>query len=214
MTIDVYLAALERALPRVARRRALREVRDHLRDSAARNRAAGASEFDAEGAATREFGPVAEVARRLSAELAVRETRIAAVLVLGAVAFFVFPLYVVPENSLPPAPWAEKPDDILLLQRVAIGLWLLAGMLAAVSVALAWTRWPRGTALALLGATVAIAGSIVASSIMVVRWFEVTSSTPNFALAVPLAAASLVACAFAAVWARSRRRLLAEPVSD
>ncbi len=82
MTIDAYLAELERALPRTRRDRALREAREHLRDAAARHRAAGASDFEAETAATRDFGPVDEVARRLSAELAVRKRRMASALVL------------------------------------------------------------------------------------------------------------------------------------
>jgi hypothetical protein len=208
MTVDAYLAALERALPRAARRRALCEAREHLRDAAARHRAQGASDFEAEAAATRDFGPVAEVARRLSAELAIRETRLAAVLVLGAVAFFVFPLYVVPENTLPPPTWAAVPDDIHAFQRLAIGLWLAAGALAAASAVLAWTRWSRLSALALLGATLGIAGSIAASTVVVVRWFEATSATPNFALAAPFAAASLTCCLAAAGWARSSRRRL------
>ena len=214
MTIDAYLRALEQALPRISGRRALREVRDHLRDAAARQRAAGVSDLEAEAAATRDFGPVGEVARRLRAELAIRETRVAAALVVGAVAFFVFPLYVVPENSLPPPSWAEKPDDILALQRVAIGLWILAGALAATSALLAWTRFRRGAAPVLAGATVALAGSLAASTLVVVRWFEVTSSTPNFALAAPLAAASLGMCAFGALWARSRHRPLADLAAD
>ncbi len=85
MTIDAYLAELENALPRTRRDRALREAREHLRDAAARHRAAGVSDFEAEVAATRDFGPVDEVARRLSAELAVRERKVASALVLLSV---------------------------------------------------------------------------------------------------------------------------------
>lgn len=83
MTIDAYLAELERSLPRVGRNRALREAREHLRDAAARHREAGASDHDAEAAATNDFGPVDEVALRLSAELAVRQTRIASAAAVG-----------------------------------------------------------------------------------------------------------------------------------
>lgn len=39
MTIDAYLAELEKRLPRIARRRILAEAQEHLRDSAARHRA-------------------------------------------------------------------------------------------------------------------------------------------------------------------------------
>ena len=143
VTIDAYLAELSRLLPRTARLRALAEVREHLRDSAARHRAAGVSPGDAELRATGEFGEVELVAHRLGGELAIRETRIAALLALAAVAFFVFPFYVVPENTLPPATWVEKPYELLVLQRVALGLWLAAGVLAVASTALAWSRWPR-----------------------------------------------------------------------
>ena len=101
MTIDAYLAALERSLPRISRRRVLAEAQEHLRDSAATHRAAGLSLPAAEAAAADDFGPVEIVARRLAAERAVRDTRISTLVALGAVAFFVFPLYVVPENSLP-----------------------------------------------------------------------------------------------------------------
>jgi hypothetical protein len=83
VTIDAYLAELERGLPRTGRDRALREAREHLRDAAARHRAGGVPDFEAETAATRDFGPVDEVARRLSAELAVRKKRIASALVVG-----------------------------------------------------------------------------------------------------------------------------------
>ena len=208
MTIEEYLSALARLLPRIARLRALPEVRDHLCDAAARHRADGLSPFEAEAAATRDFGSVAEVGRRLGFELAVRETRLAALLALAAMAFFVVPLYVVPENTLPPAPWAEKPRDIALLQAGAIGCWLLGGLLATVGVALAWTRWSRVTAPALLGATAAVAASSVVSVALVVRWFALTPATPSWGFAAPLALGSIGACASAALWARASSRRL------
>ena len=141
MTIDAYLGELERRLPRISRRRILAEAQEHLRDSAATHGAAGLSLHAAEAAAVDDFGPVEIVARRLSAEGAIRETRIATLVALSAVAFFVFPLYVVPENSLPPAPWVEKPRDIFVLQLASVVIWLAAGALATASAAVAWTRW-------------------------------------------------------------------------
>jgi hypothetical protein len=208
MTVDAFLVQLERLLPRSARFRALPEVREHLRDAAARHRAAGVSPAEAEIAATDEFGAVEDVASRLGRELAIRETRVAGVLALGAVAFFVFPLYVIPENTLPPATWAEKPDDILVLQRTAIGFWLAAGALAAASAILAWTRWSRLTSLTLLCTAVAVTGSFAVSVALVVRWFSYTPSTPNFALAAPAALGCLAICAAAAWLAHSSRRRL------
>jgi hypothetical protein len=209
VTVDAYLAELERALPRAARRRALNEAREHLRDSAARYRADGAPDFEAEAAATRDFGPVYEVAHRVSAELAIRDTRLAALLALGAVLAFVFPLYVIPENSLPPAGWAEVPSDIHALQRVSIGLWLLAAGLAAASVLLAWTRRPRLTALGLLATAIAITAAMAAGSAVALRWIQETPSNPNHFLSAPFAAMTLGICAAAALWVFRRRSELA-----
>ena len=208
MTIDAYLAELERRLPRTSRRRILAEAQEHLRDSAARHSAAGLVPHTAEAAAVADFGPVEIVARRLAAAGAIRETRIATLVALGAVASFVFPLYVVPENTLPPAPWQEKPRDIFLLQLVSVGLWVAAGALAFAAAALSWTRWSRLAAPALACAPIALAGAVAFSAVLVVRWFALTPNTPNWALAAPLAAMCLVACAAAALWARSSRRRL------
>lgn len=211
MTIDAYLSALERLLPRIARLRALVEVREHLRDAAARHQASGLSPVEAEEAATRDFGPAGDVARQLGSALAVRETRLAAVLALAATALFVFPLYVVPENTLPPAPWAEKPADIALLQHVGLGFWLFACALAAAGLAVAWTRWFRFAAPVLLCTAGAVSVSLAVSAALAVRWFQLTPATPNWALAAPLALLSFVACASAAMWARSTRsRLLVQ----
>lgn len=208
MTIDTYLSELRRLLPVTARMRALREVREHLRDSAARHRAAGVSPGDAELRATGEFGEVELVAHRLGGELAIRETRIAALLALAAVAFFVFPFYVVPENTLPPAPWVEKPYELLVLQRVALGLWLAAGVLAVASTALAWSRWPRTASISLLATAAAITGAFAVSIALFWRWVEHTPSTPNLALANVLALPILVTCIGAARWTFSSRSRL------
>jgi hypothetical protein len=210
VTIDAYLTELERLLSWSARRRALPEIKEHLRDSAARHRDTGESPFEAEEVATRDFGRAAEVARRVDGELAVRETRLASLLALGAVLAFVGPLYVIPENSLGPATWTEVPAEILGLQRVSIALWLVSGTLAAVSVALSWTRRLDVAAHTLL----ATAGSIVAAtavgSALALRWIQLSPTTPNWALSALFAALILAVCALAALWTRStRRRILA-----
>ncbi len=214
MTIDAYLAELERRLSWTGRRRALPEVKEHLRDAASRHCEAGASPFEAEEAATRDFGPPGEVARRVDGELAVRETRLASVLALVATLTFVFPLYVIPENTLPPASWAEVPADIHALQRVSIGLWLLAGGLAVVSVLLALTRRPQLAGPALVATAIAITVATAAGSAGALRWIQETPSNPNHFLSAPFAALILGACVLAALWARStRRRLAAATVS-
>jgi hypothetical protein len=153
-----------------------------------------------------DFGDVAVVARRLAAEAAIVETRIATALALGAVAFFVYPLYVVPENTLPPATWAQKPRDILALQVATVSLWAIAGALAAIGAVLAWTRWSRLAAPALELVLRALAGSILFSVVLVVRWFTAAPDTVLWPLlAAPLAFACLYACVQAAGWANSRR---------
>ncbi|MGH3077526.1 MAG: permease prefix domain 1-containing protein [Gaiellaceae bacterium] len=208
MTIDAYLLELERLLPRAARLRALAEVREHLRDRVAAERAAGLTPVDAEVAATQAFGPVEDVARRLAAELAVRESRLSAALALAATLLFVFPLYVVPENTLPPAPWAEKPSDIALLQSVAIACWMGACLLAGVATLVAWTRSSRLAAPLLIGSAVAVTLSTGVSIALAVRWFALTPATPSWALAAPLAATCVALCAGAAVWGQSSSRRL------
>ena len=207
MTIDAYLAQLEPRLPRIARRRILAEAQEHLRDSAARHSAAGLLPHTAEAAAVADFGPVEIVARRLAAEGAIRETRIATVVALGAVAFFVFPLYVVPENTLPPAPWVEKPRDLAVFQSISVGLWFVAGALATASAVLSWTRWSHFAGPVLVTVSAAIAGSSVLAAAMAVRWFAATHATPNWALAGALAGGCLFACVAAATWTVAHRRL-------
>jgi hypothetical protein len=212
VTIDAYLVALERLLPRIARLRVLPEVREHLRDAAATHRASGLLPLDAEVASTQAFGPVEDVARRLGAELAVRESRLAGLVAVATTVFFVFPLYVVPENTLPPATWNEKPRDIALLQHVALACWIVACLLAAAAMLLAWTRWFRHVAPVLAGATVAVTAAAAATAALAARWFSLTPATPNWALAAPLALACVVVCSAAALWARSSaRRLVGSP---
>jgi hypothetical protein len=204
MTIAEYVGQLERRLQRFGRRRILAEAEAHLCDSAARHEAAGLTRTAAEAAAIRDFGDVAVVARRFAAEAAIRETRAASALALGAAAFFVFPLYVVPENTLPPATWDEKPTDILVLQFATISLWGVAGALAAAGSLLAWTRWLRFAAPALELVLRALAGLL--SVVLVVRWFTAAPDTVLWPLlAAPLAVACLAVCAEAAGWAHSRR---------
>ena len=210
MTIDAYLAELERRLPRIGRRRVLTEAQEHLRDSAARHGAAGISDHAAEAAAVADFGPAELVSHRLAAESALRETRIATLVALGAVAFFVFPLYVVPENTLPPAPWAEMPRNIAVFQPVSVVLWLVAGALAAASTVLAWTRWSYFAAPVLVTVSAAIAGSSIVAAALAVRWFAATPSTPNWALAGALAGGCLFVCVAAATWTLAHRRLLVQ----
>jgi hypothetical protein len=215
MTIAEYIAELERRLPRSGRRRVLAEVGEHLRDSASGHASRGLSRIAAEAAAVEDFGPIDLVARRLAAHGALRETRLATVVALAAVGFFVFPLYVVPENTLPPAPWVEKPRDVLVLQLVTVALWIAAAGLAMAGAALAWTRWSRLAAPVLVSTSAVLTAAVLAAVVLVERWFEAAPSTPSWPLlAAPLAIGCLAACGAGSRWALRRRILLAEPVQD
>lgn len=183
-------------------------MREHLRDAAARHRAAGAPAGDAELLATAEFGHVQDVAARLGRELALRETRIAALVALGAMAFFVFPLHVVPESTKPLAAWIEKPSELITIERAALGLWLTAGVLAAAGGVFAWSRWPRAASVSLIMAAGALVGATGASAGLFWRWTVYTPDTPNLALADTLAFPIVAACVAAAWWALTSRRRL------
>jgi hypothetical protein len=210
MTIERYLAELEGRLPRVRRRRFLAEAGEHLRDSADRHRSAGLSPEEAEAAAVADFGTADDVARRFQGEAAVAETRVASFLVLAAVLCFVFPLYVVPENTLPPAAWDAKPRDIGVLQAVTVGLWIAALGLATLGAALAWTRRSTAAAWAARAAALTVAAAGLGSAALVWRWFAAAPSTPEWPLlAAPLALGCIATCLVASEWAWRRRRLLA-----
>jgi hypothetical protein len=137
------------------------------------------------------------------------ETRLASALGLGACVLFVVPLYGVPENVLPPATWAAKPDVIAELQLATVAAWVAAVAFSAASALLAWTRWSRLAAPILAIAIAALGVACVAGAVLMERWFEYAPATPSWPLlSTPLAAACLGACVVAAVWARSRRELL------
>jgi len=210
MTIERYLAELERRLPRIRRRRFLAEAEEHLRDSFDGHRAAGLPADAAESAAVADFGTVDDVAKRFGAEAALAETRVASSLVLVVALLFVFPLYVVPENTLPPATWVAKPGDVAVLQVLAIALWLGAVGLAAIGAALSWTRWSHLAVGATAAAALAVVSAGLVSAVLVWRWFSAAPATPEWPLlSGPLVVGCIVACAAASEWARRRRSALA-----
>lgn len=209
MTIERYLLELERRLPRVRRRRFLAEAEEHLRDSVERHRAAGLSPEAAEEAALADFGTFDAVAGRFRAEAAGVETRVASSLVLAAALLFVLPLYVIPENTLPPAAWMAKPREILVLQTASVVLWLGALALAALGTALSWTQWSSAAAWATAAATLALTGAGLVSAALVWRWFDTAPAAPEWPLlAAPLVLGCIVTSMAASEWARRRRRLL------
>ena len=116
-----YVRELERRLPFALglRRRVISEVREHLREGGE------------EGLAR--FGSLEEVATQLRDELRVRAVARASWFVPAILVAFVFPFYVLPENTLPPAPWDVKPEYLAWKQHVVLGAFLVSFALALVA---------------------------------------------------------------------------------
>jgi hypothetical protein len=183
--IERYLAELARLLPWTARRRALLEIEDHLRTSAAEH---------GEEEALRRFGPAAEVARGLASVHAARALALAgaAALALAAVPLLA---YGIVENHLPPAPWLDgTPPHLEWKLRAATALYVVA--LASLGLAaLAFGRRRRVT-LAALGAAVASIGAMgVLGGILNAQWADAVPSTPGW---LPLVGAAQVGAALIA----------------
>jgi hypothetical protein len=199
--IATYLHELKARLPVVGRRRALAEAEAHLLDATERHRTAGVPSAEAERRAVAEFGPVELVAARLRRELGEAAARPIALLVLAAALLFVVPLYGIPENTLPPAPWDSMPETLAWLRDAAVALWLAAVVLAGIGLA---TRLPAvsGAALGCLAA------SATAGAVLVVRWDVEAPATPAaklLALTIPLTAAAVLVPAACLVYARRLR---------
>ena len=166
-----YVRELERRLPFALglRTRAISEVREHLRE--------GGDE------ALARFGPVEEVAAELARELRVRAIARASWLLPAIVVAFVFPFYVLPENTLPPAPWDAKPDYLAWKQHVAVGAFLVALALALVAFVAARVK-PMLAAIPLVGSLAALAVAVGFGSVVAVQWIDAvpgTSATITYA---------------------------------
>jgi hypothetical protein len=150
--IDDYLAALRRALRRrlLIERRLLSETEAHLRESAAR--------LGSEREAIERFGDPEGLARRVARE---RAPRRAAVLFLATLPFFVLPLYAIPENTLPAAPWASTPGYLQWKRDAALALFA-----AAAALAVAGLR----SRLALLASVGALGACVCLTAVLAVQW--------------------------------------------
>jgi hypothetical protein len=211
VTIDEYLAELGRLLPRRRRRRVLAETEEHLHDAARACRREGLDHRAAERLAVERFGTPESVAREVAAAYAIVEVRLASLLAVGAALALFLPLYGIPENTLPPATWDQKPSDIGLLQTVLVVTWLTASLFAGLGLALSLLGHARVARTALLGAVVAVATFLVVGSLLFARWLEEAPSTPLWpflALSLPVTAGSLAVCAAATVWVSRHARAL------
>jgi hypothetical protein len=176
-----YVRELESRLPFALglRGRVISEVREHLREGG-------------EDALAR-FGSVDELAAELSRELRTRAAARASWLVPAVLVLLIFPLYVLPENTLPPAPWDTKPEYLAWKQHVAVGAFLAALAFAAIALVLGRVL-PRLAVVPLACSVVGLGIAVVFSSIVAAQWVDAvpgTSASIMYA-AVAMSAALLV----------------------
>jgi hypothetical protein len=190
-----YLLELEQRLPFALgmRGRALSEIREHLRE--------GGDE------AVVRFGPVEELASELRRELRIRAAARASWLIPALVALFVVPFYVVPENTLPPAPWDVKPEHLAWKQHTALGAWL-AALGFGVAGLLVGRVMPRLAVLPLVGAVAALGVSVVFGSVVAVQWIDAAPGTSAGVTYAGIAASVLLAAAGVLVLVEALRAVL------
>jgi hypothetical protein len=194
---DRYVRELERRLPFAfgLRARVVAEVREHLRE--------GGEE------ALARFGAVDELAEQLVRELRVRAVARAAWLLPGVVAAFVFPFYVLPENTLPPAPWAEKPEYLEWKQHAAIAAFLIAIGLAALAFVVARVR-PTFALMPLVASVVALGTAVGLGAIVAVQWIDAVPGTSAVITYAGIAAGVVLFAAAALVVGEACRLVLPE----
>jgi hypothetical protein len=198
--IDHYLSelAVELEFQRVGSHRAARvlaEARDHLLELAVEH---------GEEEAVERFGP----ARQLAVEAA-RASRpvilLRSTLVFAAVlALFVLPLYGIPENTLPPAPWDERPAHLTWKLYVSVGAFAVAVPLTLIAVATAWLRRRRTTLVALTLAGASLAVSTVVGAIGAVQWAQAVPGSGT-TLLLSLGTTAFLGCVAAASLASAAR---------
>jgi hypothetical protein len=182
--IEQVLAELERELAAVGvrgrlRQRILAESEDHLRS-------------DPE--AVDRFGPPRRVAVE-AARVAHPRMLLRSVLAYAAVvALFVLPLYGIPENTLPPAPWSERPDYLSWKLYVAEVAWVLALGAAAAAALLAWARLPRAGLAALFCSAIPLALAAGIGSVGAVQWTDAVPGSGT-TLVLSLGATAVLGCA-------------------
>jgi hypothetical protein len=199
--IDDYLAELRQALRWrfVSRRRLLAEAEAHLRDSAAALRGSGLTDEAAEHEAVARFGSPRIVAAEVVRTAWPRSLVLSALVLLGALTVYFLPLYAIPENTLPPAPWVERPGYLTWKLYVSLGAYGFAVGAALFALAAAWRSRARVAAGALAAALAAFAASAALGTVLAVQWAaEVDGSGAMLAASLPAAALATVVAALAA----------------
>ena len=188
------LAELERELARVGiggrlKRRLLAESEDHIR---------------CDPDAAERFGSPRRIAVEAARIAYPRRLVWSAVAYAAAVALFVMPLYGIPENTLPPAPWAERPDYLTWKLYVSAAAWLVALGAAGAALLLAWRRLPRATFAALSCSAIALAVAVGIGSLGAVQWADAVPGSTR-TLVLSLAATAVLGCAAAGALASADR---------
>jgi hypothetical protein len=127
----------------------------------------------------------------------------------GLVALFVLPLYVIPEGTLPPAPWAERPGYLTWKLYVAEAAYLVALLAAFVAVAAAWRRFTRIAFGGLVVSGCALAVSAAATALLTVQWADAVPGATTTLVGTLLATALLVCLATGALASMDRVRRFA-----
>ena len=188
------LRELERELRAVGvrgrlKRRILAEAEDHLR---------------CDPAGVGRFGSPRRVAVE-AARVAHPRMLIASVLVYAvAVALFLLPLYGIPENTLPPAPWVERPDYLTWKLYVSGGAYAFALAAVAGAVLFSMLRLARATFAALFSSAVALAVAAGIGSVGAVQWAEAVPGSTR-TLVLSLGATAVFGCAAAGALASAER---------
>jgi hypothetical protein len=181
-------------------KRVVAESRDHLLQLAA---------GEGKQRAVARFGPsqriAVEVARAVQPVVLFRS----ALVFLGALALFVLPLYAIPENTLPPAPWDERPGYLTWKLYVSEGAFGVALLAALVAVAGAWRRQRRTAfvALSLAGASLAVSAAI--GAIGAVQWAQAVPGSGTTLVLTLVATACLGGIAAASLASARRVRRFA-----
>jgi hypothetical protein len=212
MSIDEYLRELECLLPRLERRRFLAEARTHLRQRAHELAASGVDPVEADLRAVEDFGPAELVAPRVAAERAPWAIRWACAVAFVGVVGLVVPLYAVPENVLPPAPWGERLSHLGVLVDLGLGSWLAAVAIALGALVLAAVGWVRAAVPTLVAAVAAgsLAGAMALATAVAWRFSAPTTPVATLVVLVTVAMVpALLLAVGAAAYARgARTRLL------
>jgi hypothetical protein len=198
--IDLYLddLAAQLAFYGIRGRRAARlraEARDHLLELSADH---GEEEAIARFGSPRTLA--VEAARAAHPVMLLRS----ALVFLAALPFFVLPLYAIPENTLPPAPWDARPDYLTWKLYVANGAFGVAVLAALVAALAAWQRWRRTTFLALTVAGSSLATSVVIGAIGAIQWAQAVPGAGT-TLALSLATSVFLGSVAAASLASAKR---------